>query len=185
MTISSIAEHMEATRSYQTLYDNYVSFRRCANAIIVARDGELRKVGATTAKAAIMSAIDQHGGKASLGGIARLLVLAPHSVVGAVNRMEREGLVRRRKGGEAHDQRLTLASLTKKGRAVWSKVKRSQELITRAFSVFSDEEIRQFKSFLDKLRLAALEQRQGYAPTSGRKLNRMNRARKRSKSVAS
>ncbi len=147
---------MAKTRSYEYLYGKYVSFRRCANSVYVARQRELRKVDASTATAAIMHAIDHYGGTAPPGQIARWLVLEPHSVVGTITRMERDGLATRVRGVDTRDRRITQVTLTKRGKAIWEEVKRSQGLITRLFSALSNEELEQLETWLELLRAKAL-----------------------------
>jgi DNA-binding MarR family transcriptional regulator len=147
---------MKRNQSYEKIYEAYTHFRRCANAVILARDRELREVGTTTAKSAIMDAINHYKGNASLGEIANFLVLTPHTVVGAINRMEKEGLVRRKKGGPGAG-RTTYVSLTQKGRYIWQDVKKSRELIMNLFSGLSNEDLEQLDMHLNHMREVALE----------------------------
>ena len=147
---------MEETRPYDYLYNKYASFRSCANAIYIARQRELRKVGASTATAAIMFAISYYGGTATPGEIARRLVLEPHSIVGTITRMERDGLVNRVRGNNPRDRRITQVTLTERGKAIWSQVKRSQGLITRLFSALSNEELELMERWLEIMKTTAL-----------------------------
>jgi len=147
----------KSQRTHEEFYADYIVFRRCANALIGAREKELRKVGATTAKAAVLHAIAHFGGTATPGEIARWLVLEPHSVVGTVSRMERDGMVNRVRGSNTHDRRITYITLTKEGQVLWKKIKDSRELITRLFSSLSEESLELFRKQLELLRALALE----------------------------
>lgn len=144
---------MKKNQSYEEVY---ISFRRCANAVTLARDRELREVGTTNGKASIMHAIDHYNGSASPGEIASLLVLAPHTVVGTINRMEKEGLVLREKGRSGAG-RTTRVSLTQRGKDLWLDVKKSRELIVNLFSGLSSEDLEQLEMYLDHMREIAFE----------------------------
>lgn len=151
---------MIENQSGNKYYDMFISFRRCANAVALARDRELLAVGVTSGKAAIMHAIHHYGGKASPGEIANFLVLAPHTVVGTINRMEKEGLVSRRRGGPGVG-RTTSVSLTEKGRAIWQgiwrDVRKGTNLIAKLFSSFSSDELERLNGYLDVMREIAFK----------------------------
>lgn len=90
---------MTKTNTNSVLNDkNYLLWRlllQTYKAMFKARDRELAKYNLTPRKAAILQISQATGGDVSAYKIARWLILEPHSLVKVLDKMEKEGLVKR------------------------------------------------------------------------------------------
>ena len=77
------------------------------------------------------------------------LCCACSNVTGIVDRLERDGLVQR--GGTVEDRRVTLLSLTEKGRKVWASVPSKECCGICLTSVLNEDEESEFRRILEKL----------------------------------
>ena len=102
---------------------NYLLMRlllQTHNAMMKARDRELAKYDFTRRQAAILQIVQATGGDVSAYRIARWLIQEPHSLVKVLNRMEKNGLVKRSiKKGVRKESKI---GLTEKGIEAYEKV---------------------------------------------------------------
>ena len=90
---------MTKTNMNSVLKDkNYLLWRlllQTHNAMVKARDRELAQYNLTRRQAAILQIVQATGGDVSAYRIAKWIILEPHSLVKVLNRMEKNGLVKR------------------------------------------------------------------------------------------
>ena len=103
----------------------------------------------------VLSIIQAIGNKATPAEISRRLFREPHSVSGLINRMEKQGLVR--KTNDLDRKNLVRVVLTDKGKLLYerSAVRKS---IQKIMSYLSEEECQRLKSYLERLRNKALRE---------------------------
>jgi len=118
---------------------------------------ELAKVGLTPEKLDVLWLCSDYPPPLIPAEIARFLFRKSHSVAGLLDRMERDGLVRRnpkRKG-----QPFTEIQLTAKGKELVGPGKDvALSLIAKLMSPLSEEELEQLQKLLRKLRQCALDE---------------------------
>lgn len=102
----------------------------------------------TGAESAALFAIKLIGEKATPSQISRFLLRTPHSIGSLLERMEKEGYVKRVK--DLKRKNLVRVSLTEKGKRVYDEASR-RESIHNILSVLSDEEQEQMMNCLTKL----------------------------------
>ena len=124
------------------------------DAVFRARKNELNEYGLSPRQAAVVVAIQAIGEKATSAEIARWLYREHHTVSGILNRMEKDGLVKkvRNRGGK----KLTRIVLTEKGRQAYNQSSKI-EALHEIMSFISDEERQQLKACLEKIRDAAFK----------------------------
>ena len=115
---------MTKTNMNNILNDKYYLLMRLLiqtyNAMMKARNRELAQYDFTRRQAAILQITKAAGGDVSAYKIARWLILEPHSLVKVLNRMEKDGLVKRSiKKGVRKESKI---SLTEKGIEAYEKV---------------------------------------------------------------
>lgn len=118
---------------------------------------ELAKVGLTPEKLSVLWLCSDYPPPLIPAEIARFLFRKSHSVAGLLDRMERDGLVRRnpkRKG-----QPFTEIQLTAKGKELVGPGKNvAFSLVEKLMSPLSEEELEQLQKLLRKLRQRALDE---------------------------
>lgn len=149
-------ENTESNRSYYAdddflLWWLILQMRR---SLYKARAKELTKYRLTPEKTAALFIIKVIGYRATAAEISRYLLREPHSVVGLLNRMERQGLVER--FNDLERKNLVRVALTEKGEKAYSQSAKRKS-IRRIFSCLSVEERQQLAELLERLRNKALE----------------------------
>ena len=114
-------------------------------------DRYLSEFGLTPPQFEILTILAEQGAL-PLNKLSEGLCCASSNVTGIVDRLERDGLVER--GGTVEDRRVTLLSLTEKGRKVWESVPSDCCGICLT-GVLDEEEETEFKRILEKLVRAA------------------------------
>ena len=125
------------------------------DAIFRAREQELSQYGISNAQAAVLFIIQKIGYRATPAEISRWLFRQAHGVSTLLDRMEKVGLVEKVK--DLDRKNLVRISITEKGHQAYRESTR-QEPIHRILSSLSEEERRQLKSLLLKVRDTALEE---------------------------
>jgi MarR family 2-MHQ and catechol resistance regulon transcriptional repressor len=93
-----------------------------------------------------------------LSEVGRRLVVTKANVTGLIDRLERQGLVRRDPGASPEDRRITHARLTEKGMALLEEaLPRRRQVLAQSFTGLSPEEKAQLISLLTRLRRALRE----------------------------
>jgi DNA-binding MarR family transcriptional regulator len=118
---------------------------------------ELAKVGLTPEKLNVLWLCTDHPPPLIPAEISRFLFRKSHSVAGLLNRMERDGLVKRVPKRKGHP--FTEVQITAKGRELVAPGKDvALSLIGKLMSPLSEEELTQLQKLLRKLRQYALEE---------------------------
>jgi len=130
-------------------YDLSALLHQARDALYKAREKELYQYGVSPIGAMALFVIQTVGDKATPAEIARWLFREPHSVTGLVNRMVKEGLVR--KARDVDKRNLVKVILTEKGRQVLRQSSESKS-IQRILSSLSENEKQQLGLLLEKLR---------------------------------
>lgn len=117
---------------------------------------ELAKVGLTPEKAKVLWLCNDYPPPLTPAEISRLMFRKSHSVAGLIDRMERDGLVRRIPKRKGHP--FTEIQLTEKGREMVTPAKDViVRLIAEIMSPLTDEEVDQLQEVLTKVRGSILE----------------------------
>ncbi|MFC2012944.1 MarR family winged helix-turn-helix transcriptional regulator [Chloroflexota bacterium] len=127
---------------------------RTRDALHRARVKELRRFNISTSEAVVLFLIPVLGKKATIGQISHLSFRAFHSVSGLINRMEKDGLVRKVQDLNKRSSRIVMAP---KGRKAYRS---SLERVSmhNILSSLSTEEQRQLTSMMHKLHSRALKE---------------------------
>ncbi len=136
-------------------YITWVLLSQTRNALLKARDKELRQYGITAVQAAVLCWIQAIGNSATPAEISRCMLREPHTISRLVDRMVRKGLLSKTKDLERRN--LVRVSLTEKGRQAYyhsTKVKSVHKVV----SCLSEEEREQMNLCLKKLRTAQLKE---------------------------
>ena len=120
-----------------------------------ARVADLARYNITPEQAAAMYLIKTIGPRVTPAQISRWMVREPHSISGLLQRMEKEGLIRKDKDLERKN--LVRVTLTQKGENIYFQSAK-RESIHRIMSVISDEECKELRAGLKKLGEKALEE---------------------------
>jgi MarR family transcriptional regulator, multiple antibiotic resistance protein MarR len=118
--------------------------------MLSARDNELRKFGISTVQVSIMYAIRNLGHSPTQSEIARWVARRPHTVAGAVDRMERQGLVRRVRNVGGRKQ--VRVEITEKGNDLYRQQHRQRRAIPGILGGIAPEERELLRDILRKLR---------------------------------
>lgn len=137
-------------------YELWVLLHQLCHAISRAREAELRTIGITLVQAAVLFIVNTVEGPATPALISRWLFRKSHSVSELLERMEKEGLVKRVKNaGRKHSTRVVL---TEKGEQAYQRARAELRSISEVFSCLSEEERSDFETNLKMLRKKALDQ---------------------------
>ncbi len=115
-----------------------------------ARDNELRQFGISAVQVAIMYAIKTLGRSPTQSEIARWVVRRPHTVAAALERMEREGLIKQVRNIEGRKQ--VRVEITEKGEEVYRRQHRQRRTIPTILGSITPEEREALRTILRKLR---------------------------------
>jgi DNA-binding MarR family transcriptional regulator len=133
----------------------WVLLHQARDAMFRAREKELSQCGISTMQAAVLFVIQAIGHEATPAEISRWMFRRPHGVSALLDRMEKEGLVKKVK--DLDRKNMVRVEITEKGYQVYND-STGRESIHRIMSSLSEEERRQLKSWLLKLRDTALQE---------------------------
>jgi DNA-binding MarR family transcriptional regulator len=136
-------------------YELWVLLHQATDAIAGAREDELRKFGISMMQAAVLFIVKAIKGPATPAEISRWLFREPHTVSGLLNRMEKQGLVKKVKDLERKN--LIRVEITDKGEEGYRR-SRGLQSIHRILSSLSQEERDNLRASLRTLRDKALEE---------------------------
>ena len=129
-------------------YELWVLLHQTRDAIYKAREKELARFGLSSITAAALFIVEAINVPATPAEISRWLFREPHSVTGLLNRMEKQGLVRKTK--DLEKKNLVRVTLTDKGREA-HELSSHRAVIHRILSVLSEEQRQQLTSCLQTL----------------------------------
>lgn len=136
-------------------FDLWLLLRQTKDMVLKAVQKELSQYGISPEVAAVLSVVQFLGDKATPAEISRWLLRKQHTVTELLSRMEKKGLVRKTKDLERKN--MIRVSLTEKGQQAYYQ---SSEIkcIRQLMSSLSEEERKQLRPCLEKLRDRALKQ---------------------------
>ena len=145
-------------------FETWVLLAQTRRAMFRARSEKLSKFGISPRQAALMFMIATLGEKATPSELARCLFREPHSVSELVDRMEKNGLVRRI--SDMKKKNLVRIELTDKGRDIYER-SLTDEPVHRIIASLSNEEHQQLRVLLNKLwheaiKETAIEKREAF-----------------------
>lgn len=129
-------------------YKLWVLLSRTTDAILKAREKELRQIGTAPMQAAILFIVHALRKNAIPAEISRWFIREPHSISTLISRMEKRGLLS--KTNDLKRKNLVRVSLTKKGLQLASLSMKS-EVLTGIFSSLSEDQQQQLTSILNTL----------------------------------
>lgn len=135
-------------------YYTWILFSQTWVAISKARQKELKPYDISEIRSALLFIIELIGYDATPAKVSRWLFREPHSISEIVDRMEKQGLVRKVKDLDRRNQ--VRIELTEKGQECY-KTSLVPESIPKILSVLSEDERKLFISSLVKLREAAIK----------------------------
>lgn len=135
-------------------YNLWVLLRQTRDAMVKARERELEKVGISSIQAAVLFTIQSIGTEATPAEISRRLVREPHSVSGLLNRMEKQGIIRRAK--DLPKRNMVRVVVTDKGREAYEQSTKRLSM-HEIMAALSEEERNQMWGYLEKLRDKAMK----------------------------
>jgi|WetSurMetagenome_2_1015567.scaffolds.fasta_scaffold457136_1 MarR family transcriptional regulator, 2-MHQ and catechol-resistance regulon repressor len=106
---------------------------------------------------AIAAATKYYRGPVTLRIIANWLDRHPNSITGIIDRMDKNGLVKKLR--DAKDRRIYKLELTQKGWGIFSSGFKHEDKVREAFSILSSEELELFNSLLQRVRDKTYEMR--------------------------
>jgi len=135
-------------------YNMYVHIHMTQKALLNARHSEVKAFGITIMELALLTIVKGLGGEATPAQIARLIMRRRSTVSGLLNRMERNGLIKRSE--YKNNKRLRKVTLTNKGKQVLEQTWEVDN-IHDIVGTLSDEKFKQLWLLLDKLKKLALK----------------------------
>ncbi len=136
-------------------YNIWILLFQTRNAVVKARNRELKKYGVKGEESFVLYVIKALGEQATPATIARLLIREPNTVSGLLSTMEKKGFITR-SPNRFHRVLVTL-TLTEKGEKAYRKLSK-HESFRKIMSVLSDKEQKQLVSLLKLIREKALHE---------------------------
>jgi DNA-binding MarR family transcriptional regulator len=136
-------------------YELWMLFHYTCDAIIRARENELRQIGISRMQAAVLFIVKSIDGPATPAEISRRLFREPHTVSGLLNRMEKDGLVKKTKDLERKN--LIRVTITEKGEQAYQQ-SRELKVIANIMSCLSRKKKENLREYLETLRNRTLEE---------------------------
>ena len=131
----------------------WVLLRQTYHAIVTASENELRQIGISGRQAAVLSIVKAITVPATPAEISRWLFRQPHTVSGLLNRMEKQGLVR--KVNDLERKNMIRIVITEKGEQAYQRSS-EMKVIRKILSCLSPEERDNLETYLETLRNKAL-----------------------------
>ena len=145
---------MENKSLEEKRFSLWVILWRTANSVFKVRQKELGRLGLSVAQSSVLSVVHNSKNNVTPAEISRELMRDANTISELLVNMERDGLLKRVK--DLPRKNMIRVELTKKGYKTYSKAIGGQS-ITDMFSVLSEKEQQQFKSYLSKTMAKALE----------------------------
>jgi len=139
-------------------YDLGILIGQTSQALSKARRKELVHNGVTLRQSALLFYVAILGEKVTLRQIARARLREPNSITEQVNRMVKQGLVKKTK--DLQRRNMVHVALTDEGRDVYKKTTK-RDSVHRVMSALSEAEKKTLKPLLEKLRNAAMDEVEG------------------------
>ena len=144
-----------ASLSVDQYYDLWNLLSEARDAIVRVRETEASQSGISAMQTHALFYIQAIDGPVTPAQLSRYLFRESQSVSGILDRMEKQGLVRRVRDLDRKNQ--VRVVITEKGQQAYNQSTRRKS-IQRIMSALSDEERQQLKSFLQSLKDRALDE---------------------------
>lgn len=135
-------------------HELWVLLRQARDAVHKVRDKELKEYGLSSMQASILFICQAIGSEATAAEISRWTFRRPHAVSTLLDRMEKKKLIKRTP--DARRKNVMRIEMTKKGYEALQE-SAGEGCIHRVVSVLSQEEQKQLKSYLLRIRDVACE----------------------------
>ena len=146
---------MEANVAADSDYELWWLLHQTCDTIIRARENELRKIGVSRMQRAVLFIVKMVKGPATPAEISRWLFREPHTVSGLLDRMEKQGLIRKAKDLERKN--LIRIVITEKGEQAYQR-SGDMTMIPKILSCLTQKKKDSLRGYLEKLRNKAVEE---------------------------
>lgn len=136
-------------------YNLIALINQTGHAFTLARTRELAKNGLSMMRAAVLLVLQVRDNNATPTEISQWLLREPHTISALLDRMERDGLIRRYR--DLHKRNTVRVAMTEKGRNAYQE-SLERETFHSVMSVLSTEEREQLRNVMTKLWLRALQE---------------------------
>ena len=145
---------MKTNYATDEIYNLWTMLEQVNSGITLARDREMEPIGLSAIKASALFIIDSIGNEATPAEISRWILRRPHSVSGLLDRMERDGFIKKTK--DLHKRNLVRVTITPKGRKAYN-ISLKRKTINQILASLTSSERQQLYGMLDKMRTKALK----------------------------
>lgn len=146
---------METNAPVDREYELWVLLQQACDAMVRVREKEVREFGISMMQATVLFIVKTIGGPATPAEISRWLFRKPHTVSGLLERMEKQGLVRRVKDMERKN--MIRVVITEKGEEAYQRSKNAKAARS-ILSSLSPEQRDTLRPYLETLRNKALDE---------------------------
>ena len=136
-------------------YNLMALINQTSHAFTLARTRELSQHGLSMMRAAVLLVLQARDNNATPTEISEWLLREPHTISALLDRMEKDGLVRRYR--DMHKRNTVRVAMTEKGRVAY-QASLARETFHRVMAVLSPEDREQLRSVMTKLWLRALQE---------------------------
>jgi DNA-binding MarR family transcriptional regulator len=136
-------------------YNLIALINQTGHAFSLARTRELATRGLSMMRAAVLLVLQVRDNNATPTEISQWLLREPHTISALLDRMERDGLIRRYR--DLHKRNTVRVAMTEKGRTAYQE-SLERETFHNVMSVLSDEEREQLRRVMTKLWLRVLQE---------------------------
>jgi len=144
------------TRKIDEDFELWALMHQTTHTMERARENEIRQFGITMMQAAVLWGVKSVEAPATPSKIARRLLRKPNTVSGLLDRMEKQGLVKRVK--DPNQKTSMRLELTDVGEEARRRSRREMKVIRRILSSLSPEERKNLATILHKLRNTSLQE---------------------------
>ncbi len=137
-------------------YELWTLLSQVSDGMLRARDNELRQFGTSGVQMGIMYALNNLGPSPTQSEIAGWVFRRPNTVAAALDRMERQGLIRQLKNVGGKKQ--VRVEMTEKGREVYRQQRGHRGAIPAILSSLTPDERELLRALLRKLRASTLSE---------------------------
>jgi DNA-binding MarR family transcriptional regulator len=139
----------KVTSSYDQEFELGIMLEQAQQSVFASRERELAQYAVSPMKAAVLYIVDQIGNEATPAEISRWILRRSHTVSGLLDRMEKDGLIIKKKN--LSKKNLVRVTITEKGKkALKQAAKRDTQ--KKIFSSLAQKDKEQLYSLLLKIR---------------------------------
>ena len=136
-------------------YNLIALINQTGHAVSLARTRELAPHGLSMMRAAVLLVLQMRDNNATPTEISQWLLREPHTISALLDRMEKDGLIRRYR--DLHKRNTVRVAMTEKGRVAYQE-SLTRETFHSVMSVLTEEEREQLRHAMTKLWLRALQE---------------------------